>query len=522
MRFRQLVIAVFGLLFSFYATAQSVHTSGAVAVTRAANVTTLTGATETEFQALLNRPSGVTTFNNLLNRAYIPAGNNGIGVISASERYAISMAGGTEMEALLTRGIAAAEIAKGAAAVAASVWAGATIADRVSAPISKWLGHDNLDIGDMRCTATNSGWQCDAMETPPAPAPAQGWCTSGDCRNTFSVSSHGSLQLSARASGYTGQIWYIEDAADSVRGYATSNGQASGINYSWYGTAQYPFTGSSAESCPATTDALNPSWSRPAGSPPVTDPSNPTGPSKCPTGRYSTPNDADLLKRIGGQVARLGVPELLNLFKNVVDPGVGAGTVPVADPGTLSGPATGPQTTTTTTTPDPAGGTPVTTTTSSGNSYTYNGPTVTTINTTTVNNGGTTTTTTTTPPPPEQKNCGLPSTPPCKIDENGTPTYVAPSDKPITKLIGDDADKTAAVAGSIVDPGFGWFDAPPVAECTPFAWQTATYAFVGSTSGIIDPCPTMVTLRTLMGYFWALFAAFFCFGMVYKTINGKA
>lgn len=250
----------------------------------------------------------------------------------------------------------------------------------------------------------------------------------------------------------------------------------------------------SALACPASIDALNPANSIPAGLPVGFD-------GKCRTGRYTTPQTDDQVadKRLLVPTTRL-LPQYLEELER------GAAPQPDGGPGVLTGPGSVSQPGTVTTT-SPGG----TTTTSPTNPYTivYGGNSFTWNNTTTtINNDGSTTTTTA---PPEVKTCGLPGTPACKIDESGTPSYSAPSTAPIDALKNDDAAKRDAAAAGVQDPGFGWFTAPPIVACTAFAWPGGL---------TLDPCGPMETVRSIMAYLWALFAAWWSFGVVKRAVSG--
>lgn len=169
---------------------------------------------------------------------------------------------------------------------------------------------------------------------------------------------------------------------------------------------------------------------------------------KCPRNIYDPHTNAEVEARV--KLPGFDVP-----FKAASDDilrdryGAGDDLSPIFDNDpVVSGPSTitGPQTTTTTTNPDGTAGpsstsTPAASITYQGNSYTWN-----TTTTNTTNNNGTTTTTTTTAPQ-EIKTCGLPGTPPCKIDETGTPT-----DAPLTKPKAD-LDTAGAAASQKVKDG---------------------------------------------------------------------
>ena len=133
--------------------------------------------------------------------------------------------------------------------------------------------------------------------------------------------------------------------------------------------------------------------------------------------------------------------------------------------------------------------------------------------------GNPTGTTTSTEPADLPQTCGLPGTPACKIDETGTPQAV-PSTKYDTSI---DAYKQTAdanrsvIAGAADKPFFtGWavfFNAPPVAECVPYALPQ----FNGSSMGAIDPCGVVGGVRVAMAYIWALAGLYLSLGMIRKV-----
>lgn len=195
------------------------------------------------------------------------------------------------------------------------------------------------------------------------------------------------------------------------------------------------------------------------------------------------------------------------------------------NPPVVTGPpkVIGSPTTTTSTQPD---GTPgPTTTTTPEASITYEGPSFTwnTTTTTTTTNGGTTTTT---GPAQKIETCGLPGTPACKIDEEGTPDPASlgttPSREvgPLTPAVNEHANKINEVAGSIVTPSFGFFGAPPVAECTPFEFPERP----GPTGGVIqlppiDPCGVVGGVRGVMAFLWALAGGWLIISMIRRAVG---
>lgn len=262
-----------------------------------------------------------------------------------------------------------------------------------------------------------------------------------------------------------------------------------------------PFVASTTQQCPASIDALNPANSIPAGLPPQ-------GDGKCKTGRYnSTLSQIELASKISEYGDKSKADEVIaeGAANNDVNPHAWG-------PTSLSGPSSvqQPPIVTTTTTPSGTSTQTVTVTnniTYQGNTYNYS------TETTTV--AGDTTTTTNAPPAAELETCGLPGKPPCKIDEAGTPTYQenAQARASVEALPGLEQQRmsgqSAAVDGAA--PSFGFFGAPPLAECTPFEFNG---------KGQLDPCPVVTTAREVMAYLWALVAGWLCFGWIRQTING--
>lgn len=249
----------------------------------------------------------------------------------------------------------------------------------LGAPIAKALGNDQFTIGDTRCTATNSGWQCDMGQDPsttqvqaytsncpyggvgcsvgaqtPANADRSAICSS--MQAAFAAANPGGVVVFDGASGTYGRCAFFVDGTQ------------------YYQTFLQPAGTVAQNTCPASIDALNPAWSIPAGAQPGPD-------GKCPTGRYNNPADTYVADRI----KQYGKPEFgPELAPTILDKGV-----PIRDarPGSISGPAsvTGSPTTSSTTAPD---GTTTTSTKTPTVNYTY-GPQ--TINYTTTNNYTTTT-----------------------------------------------------------------------------------------------------------------------------------
>jgi hypothetical protein len=278
--------------------------------------------------------------------------------------------------------------------------------------------------------------------------------------------------------------------------------------------------------CGASVDAGNPAYNVPAG--------GAVGPDgKCPTARYNhvpkSPTDVGVsftaypptagTYDVGtGAITGGSVPKALgDAIK------LGGESVPYSLPTNITGPGSqvGTPTTTTTSTGSP----PVTTTKTDTPTYNYT-YTPTTINystTTTTVNGNTTTTIVA--PPQDIKTCGYPGGPPCKIDETGTAPFTAPTTAPELPILQPmkDAEKSKRdeVQNSTPGPTFGFIGAPSIAACTPFVMPTQRVGFGASATDVqippLDPCSAVNTLRDVMGYVWAIAAAWLSLGMIRKT-----
>lgn len=195
-----------------------------------------------------------------------------------------------------------------------------------------------------------------------------------------------------------------------------------------------------------------------------------------------------------------------------------AGPSQASGPSSLSG---GSQTTTTT---SPSGQVQTTTTNTTYNlSYTNNITNITATTTTTHPDGSITEETTQLPdspedvsPKPEEKQitCGLPDTPPCKIDETGTPdgqSQVSASDSAFNEWKQNSKDAIEQATGKS-DSDWGWkINIPvPAASCAPFQ-----FAELGS----IDMCPQLAYGRTATSFLWGILALVYCWRRVGETIS---
>lgn len=197
------------------------------------------------------------------------------------------------------------------------------------------------------------------------------------------------------------------------------------------------------------------------------------------------------------------------------------GPIEVSGPSSVAGPVT--------TTTKQEGGQTYTTTNQTTYNLTFQGDTVTvttTTNSTTVDASNNvvsqSTTTTEAPsspervPAPQEKAkdpCGLPGTPPCKIDETGTPTAES------TVSAGQQALKTAfdardqQLAQNTQRESFGWVPTLPtlVASCSTIQ--------VGNI-WTFDPCPGIEIGRTFFAFLWGFLALVYCWRRVGETVAG--
>lgn len=112
--------------------------------------------------------------------------------------------------------------------------------------------------------------------------------------------------------------------------------------------------------------------------------------------------------------------------------------------------------------------------------------------------------------------CGLPGTPPCKIDEAGTLEPVKDDEysKKIDNFKKKQDELRDKVAG-VADKTFfaGWtaaFITPPLAQCQPFV--------LPRDMGALDPCPVVDGVRSVMAYIWAIGALWLSLGMIRRVI----
>lgn len=189
---------------------------------------------------------------------------------------------------------------------------------------------------------------------------------------------------------------------------------------------------------------------------------------------------------------------------------------PYAMPRSATGPASlgGPTVETVTTpaptveNPNPA---PVTVTSTTVYNITYSGDTF-TYTTVVQNPAGAPGTGTPTEPTPEV--CGGPGLPACnvKVDESGTPAATSPDLSVFEALKNQDAQNVSEALSSVPEPSFGFIGAPPIVACRPVP--------LPNEMGEIDACNVVDTVRELMGFLWALAAAWISLGWIREAVNG--
>lgn len=344
-----------------------------------------TGAVGTEFIGNgLRLVDGVGSTQTFIGRNFVNP-NTTAKTIGLVEDLAGSV-GGRNIQYQVARTILWGDIVGAAIALGSAAYLGA----QLGSPIAKAMGYDSVQIGDVRCVATNLGWQCDEGE-PGATVtryragggPLFGYGTSaaGACSDLAansgtactSVVSGISISSSGASGGFCTGTKTIYPAGNCGQGSTSAWSDFVGVN----GTTQ---------ECGPVVDALNPAYSRPAGDPPGAD-------GKCPTGRYQVTPDATVKTKLETYGDPSAMPELA---ADVLAKGQ---PIVTESPRVVSGPAsaTGSPVVKTTTNPD---GTTTTTTTTTTNNYSYAGNTITyntNVSTSTVNNttGATTTTNTT-------------------------------------------------------------------------------------------------------------------------------
>lgn len=193
------------------------------------------------------------------------------------------------------------------------------------------------------------------------------------------------------------------------------------------------------------------------------------------------------------------------------------GPVEVTGPSSVQGPVE--------TTTRQEGGNTYTTTNQTTYNLSFQGDTVTvtrTTNSTTVdqsNNVVSSTVTNTQASPSSQKAeeavkpCGLPDTPPCKIDEAGTPK----ADETVSA--GQNALKTAfdardqQISQNTQRESFGWLPTLPTLSASCSTIQVGNI-------WTFDPCPGIEIGRTFFAFLWGFLALIYCWRRVGETVGG--
>ena len=75
-----------------------------------------------------------------------------------------------------------------------------------------------------------------------------------------------------------------------------------------------------------------------------------------------------------------------------------------------------------------------------------------------------------------------------------------------------DAQSVNEALSSVPEPSFGFIGAPPIVACRPVP--------LPGEMGEIDACNVVDTVRELMGFLWALAAAWISLGWIRQAVNG--
>jgi len=116
--------------------------------------------------------------------------------------------------------------------------------------------------------------------------------------------------------------------------------------------------------------------------------------------------------------------------------------------------------------------------------------------------------------------CGLPNTPPCKIDETGTPNGSGVSDQ--QGAVNAGAASLGSALNGVVDgsgpkpAGIGWGITSIMfpTNCTPFVLDAGRWGSVE-----VDLCQYQPIIHDLMSLVWASFGLILCVGMVFRTVT---
>jgi hypothetical protein len=122
------------------------------------------------------------------------------------------------------------------------------------------------------------------------------------------------------------------------------------------------------------------------------------------------------------------------------------------------------------------------------------------------------TTTTGAPPREDPITCGLPNTPPCKIDESGTPSSATIDRDAVNTSKGDALEQITDI-GAIQAPAWSWSFSLPT-SCSalnvgPFAGRTV----------VVDLCEYQPMIHDIVSLLWAAFTVWACIGMVGRTFS---
>jgi len=120
------------------------------------------------------------------------------------------------------------------------------------------------------------------------------------------------------------------------------------------------------------------------------------------------------------------------------------------------------------------------------------------------------TTTTGSAPKEDFITCGLPTTPPCKIDETGTPTSGTIPTAQVDSAKGSALDKITDL-GNVQAPAWTWSFALPT------GCQAMTVGPFAGRSVTVDLCAYQAMIHDLASLIWAAFTVWACVGMVGRT-----
>ena len=209
---------------------------------------------------------------------------------------------------------------------------------------------------------------------------------------------------------------------------------------------------------------------------------------------------------------------------NIVPEMISKGQTFTVETPQITGPATSPGTTTTTTTerPNSQGGTDtVAKTTTTTNNHTYNDNKVTTTTSTvvtTIINGVETEVETTPEEEKELKVCGLPNTPACKIDEEGTP-------KPLEDNHKSDVDSALKpITDLAANPASFWPTFPQIRWDFALPTGCAAIAIPAFSPWLdqIDVCQFMPMFHDIMSIVWILGGLFGAISIFWRSTFAKA